>query len=99
MHTHIQNPQRVKNHHVNLVGKLRPRLARGYPLILHVSVEQPHVPSPAGHSRPRNAGALLLASERAKTKVGGGCCIDTHVPVHVPGQRVSIGFGEEVIFS
>lgn len=99
VHAHMQNPQRIKNHHVHLVGKLRRRLARGYPPILHVSVEQPHVPSPAEHSRPRNAGALLLASERTETKVRGGCRVDTHVPVHVPGQRASTGFREEVIFS
>lgn len=37
------------NHRVNLMGKPRPRLALGFPPIRYVSVEQPHVPSPAGH--------------------------------------------------
>lgn len=57
-------------------------------------VEQPHGPSPAGHSRPRNEGAAPLASERSKTEEGG-CHVRTHVPTGVP-DRGSASVSEEL---
>lgn len=70
-----------------------PRVANPF----FMSVEQLRVPSAAGHPRPRNAGALLLASERTKTKVEE-VVVSTHMCLYTCQGRGSALASEKRTF-